>query len=356
MRKIEAGRDRNPIRGGLTRRDLVGSAAAVVVSGVGLPVVSRPAFAQQNLVALVHIQAAGDSGPVDGMIERLKALATERGFATRIIYAQDPSAFETLLRGLATAGASAIVTMFAGMAAPVKTVAPEFPNVKFIHIFADPIEPALPNVSTVSFDFYQGCYLSGLFGAKFSASKKLGYVGGVNIPACIADLNAIKLAASTVDPAITVTGAFAGSFQDPAKGQEIATQLYQSGVDYIQTDGAATDVGSIQASKERTGVVVSAQSRTHLAMSPTTVISIVLIDFGRSVYDQLTAAMAEGWAGSHHASGLGDGVIDFLLSDRFQAEGDPALVSRAKAIWPDIEKAKAEIVAGTLEVPFNTVL
>ena len=41
--------------------------------------------------------------------------------------------------------------------------------------------------------------------------------------------------------------AFAGSFQDPAKGQEIATQMYQGGVDYIQTDSAATDAGIIAA-------------------------------------------------------------------------------------------------------------
>ena len=39
--------------------------------------------------------------------------------------------------------------------------------------------------------------------------------------------------------------AFAGSFQDPAKGYEIASQMLLGGIDYIQTDSAATDPGIV---------------------------------------------------------------------------------------------------------------
>ncbi len=335
--------------GHLTRRSFMSATGAVLAT----PLLAKVAPAEGGVVALVHTQAAGDSGPIDGMIARLKGLATEKGFEPRIVYAQDPSTYETILRGLAQAGARIIATTFAGMVEPLKTVAPAFPDTRFVHIFADPMQPPVPNVSTVSYDYHHGCYLSGLFGSRFSRSKKLGYVGGANLPGQIADLNAIKLAVTAADPSVSVTGAFAGSFQDPAKGQEIATQLYQSGVDYIQTDGAATDVGSIRASMEHSGVVVSAQSREHPAMSPKTVISIVLIDFGQSLHNAVSAALETGWTGGHHASGLGDGVIDFQLSEPFQTEGDPDMVARAKAIMPEIEKAKAEIIAGTLKVPFE---
>ncbi|MGH7175902.1 MAG: BMP family ABC transporter substrate-binding protein, partial [Tepidisphaeraceae bacterium] len=320
MRKTDRSNRKKVAR--LTRRRFARACATVVGVGIGLPLLLRTALAAQNTVALVHTQAAGDSGPVDGMIEKLKELSRERRFDTRIIYARDPAGYEATLRMLAAAGVGTIVATFAGMAAPVMRVARQFPRVRFIHIFADPVRPALANLATVSYSFYQGCYLSGLFGARFSRSKKLGYVGGVNLPAQIADLNAIRLAASSVDRAVTVTAAFAGSFQDPAKGREIATHLYESGVDYVQTDGAATDVGVVRASMGRSAVVVSAISRAHMAMSPRTVIAIVLIDFGRSVYEQVSASMAAGWAGGHHASGLGDGVIDFLLSERFLAQGD----------------------------------
>ena len=101
---------------------------------------------------------------------------------------------------------------------------------------ADPIEPAMPNVVTTSYDYYLGCYLSGVFAGHISKSGKIGYIGGISIPPQNADYNALKSGAQSVNPNTTVTGAFAGSFQDPAKGQEIAAQMYGDGIDYIQTD------------------------------------------------------------------------------------------------------------------------
>ena len=114
---------------------------------------------------------------------------------------------------------------------------------------------SLPNVATVSYDYYLGCYLSGMFGALISKTGKLGYIGGLSLPPLNADANAIKAGATSANAAATLNAAFAGSFQDPAKGQEIATQMYQGGVDFIQTDSAATDAGIISARIVKSKVV-----------------------------------------------------------------------------------------------------
>ena len=71
------------------------------------------------------------------------------------------------------------------------------------------------------------CHLSGLFAAKMSKTGKIGYIGGVSLPPLNADVNALKAAIASVNPKDTFTSAFAGSFQDPAKGHEIASQMYQ---------------------------------------------------------------------------------------------------------------------------------
>ena len=332
-------------------RASVGAAAglAAALSPIG-------AEAAAGLVALVHTQAAGDNGPVDSMIAKLQQLAKEKGFTARVVYASDPATYESIFRTLGDAGATVVVSTFNEVAEPIKALAPVYPKTKWIQLFGDPIKPALPNVTTVSYDYYLGCYLSGLFGALISKTGKLGYIGGISLPPLNADVNAIKSGSTSVNAAATLNAAFAGSFQDPAKGQEIATQMYQGGVDYIQTDSAATDAGIIAAANEGAGRFVSAISPAQYKLGPKTVITLVALDFGQSLYNEVARTFDSGWAGGHIATGLGTGVIDFVLSPVFQEQGPADVVAKARAAWPQIEKAKAAILNGSLKVPFNTAL
>ena len=58
----------------------------------------------------------------------------------------------------------------------------------------------MPNVVTVEYDYYLGCYLSGMFASKVSKTGKIGYIGGICIPRLNADLNAIKAAVAATNP------------------------------------------------------------------------------------------------------------------------------------------------------------
>ena len=337
----------------VSRRTFLAGASAVAVAA-SLPI--TPSLAADGLVALVHTQAAGDNGPVDSMIAALKKLSEEKGFPIRTIYAQDPATYESIFKSLADAGAAVIASTFNEIAEPFKVLAPQYPNTKWIQIYGDPIEPPIPNYVTVSYDYYLGCYLSGVFASKISKTGKIGYIGGVSIPGLNADLNAMKTAVAATRPDGSVTGAFAGSFQDPAKGHEIANQMYQDGIDYIQTDAAATDTGIIQAANEGEGRLVSAGSVQQYKLGPKSVIALVSLDFGQSLLNELVKAIGPDFKGGHVSTGLGTGVIDFVLSPVFAEQGAPDLVAKAKEIWPEIEKAKADIISGSLKVPFNTEL
>lgn len=314
------------------------------------------ARAQGGLIALVHTQAAGDAGPVDSMIAKLNQFASETGMTARAIYAQDPATYETSFSILGDAGASIIVSTFNEVAEPIKAVAPSYPDTKFIQLFADPFEPAIPNVTTVSYDYYLGCYLSGIFAARMSRSGKLGFIGGISIPPINADFNAFKAGAMSINPNITATVAFAGSFQDPAKGQEIATQMYSGGIDFIQTDAAATDFGIIAAAQEGEGRLVSCLDPAQYALAPKHLISIVGLDFGASLYNEAQRAMTPDWQAGHVPTGLGTGVIDFIRSPLFIEQGSPELNAMAEAAIPEVDAARAAILDGSLTVEFNTNL
>ena len=153
-----------------------------------------------------------------------------------------------------------------------KAAAPAYPDTRWIQLFGDPVDPPIGNLVTVSYDYYLGCYLSGIFAAHVSQSNQIGYIGGISIPPLNADYNALTAGVHAVNPDATVTAAFAGSFQDPAKGYEIASQMFLDGIDYIQTDSAATDGGIIQEANEREGAMVSALDPAQYALGPASVL------------------------------------------------------------------------------------
>ena len=341
----------------VSRRRFLAATAGIPAMSVAGAVLPLPARANKRLVALVHTQAAGDSGPIDSMMGRLEQLSGEEGFETRSIYAQDPATFETILRTLGDAGAAIVLGTFPVISEAFRATAPIYPNTRWIQLFGDPVEPPIPNLVTVSYDYYLGCFLSGVFAAHVTRSDKIGFIGGISIPPLNADFNALKAGVHSVNPDATVTAAFAGSFQDPAKGYEIATQMFLDGIDYIQTDSAATDGGIIQAANEREGHMVSALDPAQYALGPASVIGVVSLDFGQSLYHETNAALGPDWTGGRHVStGLGSGVIDFLLSPLFQEQGPRELVDRSSAAWPYVVTARAGILDASISVPFNTEL
>ena len=350
-------KDRSAMHALVSRRRFLAATAgvsAIVGAGAALPFAAR---ADTGLVALVHTQAAGDNGPIDSMMGRLNQLSEAEGFETRAIYAQDPATYETVLRTLGDAGASIVLGTFPVISEAFKAVAPLYPDTRWIQLFGDAVDPPIANLVTVSYDYYLGCYLSGIFAAQVSQSKQIGYIGGISIPPLNADFNALKAGVHAVDPDATVTAAFAGSFQDPAKGFEIASQMFLDGIDYIQTDSAATDGGIIQAANEREGVMVSALDPAQYPLGPGSVIGVVSLDFGQSLHNETSAALAADWQGGRHVpTGLGSGVIDFLRSPLYREQGPAAIVARSDEAWPAVEAARAGILDGSVSVPFNTEL
>jgi basic membrane protein A len=316
----------------------------------------RAAVAETPLVALVHTQAAGDNGVVDGMIANLKRIGRERSLTVRAVYAADPANYQPILELLGEAHAAVVLTTFDEMTEPIKAVAPMFPDTRFVQLYGDPLVQELRNVRTVSYDSYLASYLSGLCGASLSRTGHLGYIGGADLPELNANLNAIIAGARSVRPDIKVSRAIVGSFQDPAKALEIANQMFGSDIDYVQAEAAASDQGTIESANSHPGTIVCAGSRPMFALGPASVAAVTLCDFGLSLYEQTSAALDRRWTGGHYRSDLADRVIDFVQSPFFLAHAPRAEAERLRNAWPAIVATKTRIASGALKVPFKTLL
>ncbi|MEU4226050.1 BMP family ABC transporter substrate-binding protein [Nonomuraea sp. NPDC026600] len=300
-------------------------------------------------VALVTPQKAGDGGPTDNLIAGLDKLKAA-GYSTRSIAATDPSSHESTLRNLARSGASVIVVAFSEFIQPLKTVAPEFPDTKFVHVYADAYKPTIPNVQTVTFDTQGPSYLAGVLAATVSKTGVIGFIGGTALPALYADFHAYQAGAKATRTDITVKSAFVGSFGDPVKGQQIAQTMFNNKVDVVLAYAGGSSLGVVKAAD---------QAKTHVIYdndeSPETAGSVIAVasqHYGGTMARNVLTIDSGTWKPGETVAGLADGGTFLDPAKQLASTGETAAgVTKAFA---SVESVKQKIIQGTIDVPFNT--
>ncbi len=301
-------------------------------------------------VALVATQAAGDNGPIDGLIAGLDMAAEAFGVETQFIEALDPATFELTLRNLARTGVDIIVSTFYAMGAASWEIAPDFPDTTFVTIVGLPSGDEQPdNVQLMEYQFFEGAYVGGVYAAHMTASNQLGYTGGVPLPFAWADFNAFTDGARSINPDIETTAVFIESFEDPVKGRELAAGLYSSGVDFIFTGAAASDIGVVEAASDNDALVMVA-SAPLVEQSPQNVAILVLIEWEKTIMQEIEMAMDPETRGGFRYGNVQSGEISFAIPDAFLEATTDDRRERAEASLETIEALIEDITSGDFVV------
>ena len=176
--------------------------------------------------------------------------AQETGGTFRDIELQSEAQREQALRRFAEAGFNPVVTTGFSMSTPIATVAPDYPDTKFVTIdgFVDPA--AHPNVLSVLFTEHEGSYLVGMLAAMASESGTVGFVGGMDIPLIRKFACGYAQGVKAVNPDATVisnmTGTTPAAWNDPVKGSELAKAQVSQGADVIFAAAGGTGLGVLQ--------------------------------------------------------------------------------------------------------------
>ena len=91
-----------------------------------------------------------------------------------------PERREEAVRALAEAGATLIVALGFAQTEAVAAVARDWPHTGFVLIDGD---LDLPNVLSVAFKEHEGAFLAGMAAALASHSGRVGFIGGMDVPA-----------------------------------------------------------------------------------------------------------------------------------------------------------------------------
>jgi basic membrane protein A and related proteins len=335
----------------LNRRETIGLLGAFA-AGATLAIPAR-SWAAEKSVVLVATQKAGDQGPIDALIAGLGEAEKRFGVKTRFIEALDAATYETTIRTLAQRGTDVIITTFFGMVPVVKTVAPEFPNTKFVIIVGSPIDPPLPNVRVTVYATHENAYLSGVFGAHVTDTKKLAYINGVALPFAWADFNAYTAAAQTIDPAIKTSAAFVQSYQDPVKGREIAAGLYSSGVDGILTSASGSDVGVVEAAKDANALVMP-PSPALIADAPKNVGFVATFEWARTLLIEVKNALSDHYQNGFRVGNVKSGEIIVVYSPAYYNAADAKKKKRIDAAKAAVSDTMDKLKSGAFTVKYDT--
>jgi len=115
------------------------------------------------------------------------------------------------------------------------------------------------NVASVLFQEQEGSYLAGALAAmqtthtsdpKINPEKVIGVIGGTQSVGIDKFIVGYIQGAHDVDPNVKVLTAYANSFSDPTKGQQLAQSMFDQGADIVYAVAGGTGAGVIQAAKD----------------------------------------------------------------------------------------------------------
>ena len=311
----------------------------------------------ENLrIVLIGNQRFGDLGPMDDLAKGLDQCAEDFGVEIKKLESESPERFEEDIRAMAKEGYDLIYTTYPAMTDPTITVAQEFPETKFMAIyqFVNAGDEKLANVVSTEFRGHETNYVLGAMAAKLTTSKKIGYISGTEEPSINGDMNGFMQAVAENCADCSVEFAFAGSWEDPAKGKEIAKAMIGRGVDIIQTEAAKTQLGAIEAAKEA-GIFIFGDNGDNYDLYQEGFITWVNASFFQNVYYGCETLVDGSLpVGTHAFMTLENGgvYVPWEAVDRFIADNpDYAdVVGEAKAFGEEVQQ---KIIDGEIEVIYN---
>lgn len=270
-----------------------------------------------------------------------KRWAEETGGSYKELEMQSEAQREQALRKLAESGANPIVMTGFAFGDTLNTVAPDYPDTKFVII--DMVVDQ-PNVESVVFREEQGSYLVGLMAGMASKTGTVGFIGGMDIPlirkfAC-GYVQGVKAANPNATVIQNMTGTTPAAWNDPVKGGEIAKAQISQGADVIYAAAGGTGIGVLQAAADAGILSIGVDSNQNY-LHPGKVLTSMMKRVDNAVYDAFKAGPDV--KPGVKVMGLTDNGVGVALDDNNKSLVTPEMLKA-------VDQAKADIIAGKIQV------
>jgi len=263
---------------------------------------------------------------------------------------ENPSQWRTNLESVSTGDWDVVVTGTWQMVDILNETAPKFPDQKYV-IYDAVVEQ--PNVASILYAQNEGAFLAGVLAAQVTlnpdqfplatGSKKLGLVGGMDIPVINDFLAGFKKGVESVDPSIQVLVSYVGDFTDANRGFDQAKAMYDQGVDVIFQVAGGAGLGVLRASEDNNRYSIGVDSNQN-ALYPGHVIASMLKNIGAS----LESAVQDHTAGTLE---FGTTVVYGLANNGVSLTFESNEGTVPQTIQDKVQSYVQKVIDGEIQIP-----
>lgn len=266
--------------------------------------------------------------------------------------------YEPGLRNFVTQGCNFVLSVGGLMGPATKKVAGEQPKAQFGIVDSNSENP---NVYPMQFATQEAAFLAGYLAAGYSKSGKVATFGGLKIPPVTVFMDGFSDGVAHYNQAkgknVRVlgwdkkaqNGTFAEEFGNPAKGKALTNTFVAQGADVILPVAGGTGLGAgdvAQASGGKVAVIWVDQDGCKSAEKYCDVFLTTVVKNIADAVKQAVVSGAEGGtlsASPGYRGDLKNNGVSLAPYNQFDSKVDEALKA-------EVEKLKADIVAGTVKV------
>ncbi len=190
-----------------------------------------------------------------------------------------------------------------------------------------------PNLAALKFREEQGSFLVGALAAMVGGSKKVGFVGGMDIPLIHKFEAGYRAGVKYVCADCTVLVQYAGvtpeAFRNPSKGKELALSQYEQGVNIIFHASGSTGLGVFEAAREMHKLAIGVDADQY-SEAPGFILTSMVKGVDAVVYDQIGRVRAGTFHGGIYEYGLAENGVGWIYDEH------------NKALIPDSVKARLD--------------
>ncbi|MCK6547033.1 BMP family ABC transporter substrate-binding protein [Myxococcota bacterium] len=228
-------------------------------------------------------------------------------------------------------------------------MAKDFPNLKFacIDMVDKPDAEIPPNLVAIKFREEQGSFLVGALAGLVTKTKKVGFIGGMNVPLIHKFEAGYTAGVKHVLPDAEVVVNYAGetpkAFEDPETGKNRATEQYKSGVDIIFHASGKTGLGVFQAAKEQQKLAIGVDA-DQWREAPGFVLTSMIKGVDVAVFDVIKSAKDGSFKPGKKILGLPEQGVGLVYDDNNKALIPAEVFAKVTAL-------KEELAQGKIQVP-----
>lgn len=225
----------------------------------------------------------------------------------------------------------------------LERAAKEHPEAKFIYV-SSPIGGA--NIRSIGFKEQEGSFLAGCAAAYASKTKKVGFVGGMQVPIIEKFQAGFEAGAKTADPTIKVLPAkYIGNFENIDSAKVAANVLFNQGADVVFVAAGRASSGVLRAAKESNKLAIGVDSNQD-GIYPGNILTSMMKNCNIIVFDAIKSFKDGSYQSGPQIYGLKQGGLQLTEMKYTYDKISPENHSK-------IREFQDKIADGQINVPSN---